>query len=79
MIKNMAKAKSTRLSKFIVWALIRVMLISNRVRCTALWNCRTVRVAVFAKGEKAKEAEEAGADVVGAEDLIENIFQSAGI
>lgn len=34
---------------------------------------RTVRVAVFAKGEKAKEAEEAGADVAGAEDLIENI------
>ena len=28
------------------------------------------RVAVFAKGEKAKEAEEAGADVVGAEDLV---------
>lgn len=34
---------------------------------------RTVRVAVFAKGEKAKEAEEAGADVVGAEDLIERV------
>ncbi|WP_456434268.1 50S ribosomal protein L1 [Thermosulfuriphilus sp.] len=31
------------------------------------------RVAVFAKGEKAKEAEEAGADVVGAEDLIKKI------
>jgi large subunit ribosomal protein L1 len=31
------------------------------------------RVAVFAKGEKATEAEEAGADVVGAEDLVERI------
>lgn len=34
---------------------------------------KTVRVAVFAKGEKAKEAEEAGADVVGAEDLAEKV------
>ncbi|MDR7483731.1 MAG: 50S ribosomal protein L1 [Armatimonadota bacterium] len=34
---------------------------------------RSVRVAVFAKGEKAREAEAAGADVVGAEDLIEKI------
>jgi len=33
----------------------------------------TVRVAVFAQGEKAKEAEEAGADVVGADDLVERI------
>jgi len=32
-----------------------------------------VRVAVFAKGEKVKEAEEAGADVVGAEDLVEKV------
>jgi large subunit ribosomal protein L1 len=31
------------------------------------------RVAVFAKGEKAREAEEAGADVVGAEDLAERV------
>lgn len=34
---------------------------------------RKVRVIVFAKGEKAKEATEAGADYVGAEELIEKI------
>jgi large subunit ribosomal protein L1 len=34
---------------------------------------KTVRVAVFAKGDKAKEAQEAGADVVGAEDLVQRI------
>ncbi len=33
----------------------------------------TVRVAVFAKGEKATEAEGAGADVVGADDLAKRI------
>jgi large subunit ribosomal protein L1 len=37
---------------------------------------KTVRVLVFAKGEKEKEAKEAGADFVGAEDLAEKI--SAG-
>lgn len=34
---------------------------------------KTVRVAVFAKGDKAKEAEAAGADIVGAEDLAQKI------
>ncbi|MGK5089131.1 50S ribosomal protein L1 [Bdellovibrionota bacterium FG-2] len=34
---------------------------------------KKVRVAVLAKGEKAKEAEAAGADFVGADDLIEKI------
>jgi large subunit ribosomal protein L1 len=34
---------------------------------------KKVRVAVFAKGDKAKEAEAAGADFVGAEDLAEKI------
>ena len=34
---------------------------------------KTVRVAVFAQGDKAKEAEAAGADFVGADDLVEKI------
>jgi large subunit ribosomal protein L1 len=34
---------------------------------------KKVRVLVFAKGEKEKEAVDAGADIVGAEDLVEKI------
>jgi large subunit ribosomal protein L1 len=34
---------------------------------------KTVRVAVFAKADKAEEARKAGADIVGAEDLAEKI------
>lgn len=34
---------------------------------------KTVRVAVFAEGEKAREAEAAGADVIGSDDLIAQI------
>lgn len=36
---------------------------------------KTARVLVFAKGEKAKEAEAAGADYVGDDDLIQKISQ----
>ena len=34
---------------------------------------KTVRVAVFARGEKADEARAAGADIVGAEDLMQSV------
>ncbi|WP_108861193.1 50S ribosomal protein L1 [Ruegeria sp. Alg231-54] len=34
---------------------------------------KTMRVAVFARGPKADEAKEAGADIIGAEDLMETI------
>ena len=34
---------------------------------------KTVRVAVFARGDRAKEAEAAGADIVGADDLAEKV------
>jgi len=36
---------------------------------------RNIRVAVFAKGDKAKEAKEAGADIVGDEDLSASILE----
>ena len=35
---------------------------------------KTVRVAVFAKGDKAKEAQAAGADIVGADDLAQQVL-----
>src|SRR6188474_1792404 len=36
---------------------------------------KTVRVAVFAKDAKAEEARKAGADIVGAEDLVDEIMK----
>jgi large subunit ribosomal protein L1 len=36
---------------------------------------KTVRVGVFAVGEKAREAKEAGADVVGGEELVEEVMK----
>ncbi|MBN8531920.1 MAG: 50S ribosomal protein L1 [Alphaproteobacteria bacterium] len=40
---------------------------------------KTVRVAVFAKGDKAAQATAAGADIVGAEDLAEQILKGGSL
>ena len=40
---------------------------------------KDIKVAVFAQGDKAREAEEAGADVVGADDLAERIQEALTI
>ena len=45
---------------------------AGRSRCPTA-SGKDVKVAVFAQGDKAREAEEAGADVVGAEDLAQRI------
>lgn len=48
----------------------------NRIRSTVVLprgRGKTERVLVFAKGEKIKEAEQAGADFVGGDDLIKKI------
>src|SRR5437879_12458995 len=40
-------------------------------------TARTRRIAVFAQGEKAREALESGADVVGGEDLVKTVQDGA--
>jgi len=55
---------------------IEVKHADQQVRSTVVLPSGTgkqVRVAVVAKGEKLRDAEEAGADIVGAEDLVEKI------
>lgn len=55
---------------------IEVKHADQQVRSTVVLPSGTgkkVRIAVVAKGEKMKEAEDVGADIVGAEDLVEKI------
>ena len=76
LIKQLARAKFDESVELHVRTGLNVRHADEQLRGTiALPNGlgKDVKVAVFAQGDKAREAEEAGADIVGAEDLAEKI------
>src|SRR5438270_8988487 len=76
LVKQLSKAKFDESVEVHVRTGLNVRHADEQLRGTiALPNGlgKDVRVAVFAQGDKAREAEEAGADVVGAEDLAKQI------
>jgi large subunit ribosomal protein L1 len=76
LLKNLAKAKFDESVEVHVRTGLNVRHADEQLRGTiALPHGlgKEVKIAVFARGEKAKEAEDAGADVVGAEDLAKQI------
>jgi large subunit ribosomal protein L1 len=78
MLKSMASAKFNETMEMAVRLGVDPRKADQLVRGTVVLphgTGQSVRVLVFAKGEKEKEAREAGADFVGCEDLIEKIQQ----
>jgi large subunit ribosomal protein L1 len=76
LVKGLASAKFDESVEIHVRTGLNVRHADEQLRGTiALPNGlgKDVKVAVFAQGEKAREAEEAGADVVGAQDLAKRI------
>lgn len=76
LVKSLCKAKFDESVEVHVRTGLNVRHADEQLRGTiALPNGlgKEVKVAVFAQGEKAKEAEEAGADVVGGDDLAKQI------
>jgi large subunit ribosomal protein L1 len=76
LVKGLANAKFDESIEIHVRTGLNVRHADEQLRGTiALPNGlgKDVKVAVFAQGEKAREAEEAGADVVGAQDLAKRI------
>jgi large subunit ribosomal protein L1 len=76
LVKQTAKAKFDETVEACVRLGVNPRHADQQVRGTVVLphgTGKTVRVLVFAKGEKAREAEEAGADFVGAEEFVERI------
>jgi large subunit ribosomal protein L1 len=76
LLKELSKAKFNESVEVHIRTGLNVRHADEQLRGTvALPNGlgKEVKIAVFAQGEKAREAEEAGADVVGAEDLAQRI------
>jgi large subunit ribosomal protein L1 len=76
MIKSMAKAKFDETVEAAVRLGVDPRHADQQVRGAVVLphgTGKTRKVIVFAKGDKARDAEEAGADFVGAEDLVEKI------
>lgn len=76
LVKKMASAKFDETVEIAVRLGVDVRHADQQIRGAVVLPAgvgKTVTVLVFAKGEKAKEAEAAGADFVGAEDLVTKI------
>ncbi|MCL1873655.1 MAG: 50S ribosomal protein L1 [Clostridiales bacterium] len=76
MVKNNAKAKFDETVELAVRLNLDPRQADQQIRGAVVLpqgTGVTRKVLVFAKGEKAKEAEDAGADFVGAEDMVEKI------
>lgn len=76
LVKNLAAAKFDETVEVVVRLGVDPRHADQQVRGAVVLphgTGKTRKVVVFAKGDKAKEAEEAGADFVGAEDMLEKI------